>query len=144
MQARRILGRIAMGVLGLLVATVAVTGGIILYDTVFPSQRVTDFANVTFSGVEGVTLRAYLARPAGAGPHPAMVMVHEFFGLSEDVVKKADVLAREGYVVLAVDAYRNQTTALVPRTGIRGGQPPNRGCANQGGRDHRAGAGHHH
>jgi len=115
MQTRRILGRIAMGVLGLLVATVAVIGGIILYDTVFPSQRVTDFVNVTFTGSEGVMLRAYLARPAGAGPHPALVMVHEFFGLNEDVVKKADVLAQEGYVVLAVDAYRNQTTALVPR-----------------------------
>jgi carboxymethylenebutenolidase len=115
MRARRILGWVAIGVLGLLVVAVMMIGGIILYDTVFPSQHVADFTNVTYADSDGVTLRAYLARPTGAGPHPALVMVHEFFGLNEDVVKKADALAREGYVVLAVDAYRNQTTAMVPR-----------------------------
>ena len=51
----------------LLVVAVAVIAGIILYDTVFPSQRVADFTNVTYAGSDGVTLRAYLARPTGAG-----------------------------------------------------------------------------
>ncbi len=115
MKARRILIAIVVGILGLTGIGVLAVVGVIAFDGMFPSQRVTDFTNVTYAGVEGVTLRAYLARPAGTGPHPALVMVHEFFGLNEDVVKKADVLAREGYVVLAVDAYRNQTTALVPR-----------------------------
>jgi len=112
---KRVLRLTLLGLLGLVVLVVMAVGGLIAYDSVLPSQRVADFTNVTYAGSDGVTLRAYLARPSGAGPHPALVMVHEFFGLNEDVVKKADALAWEGYVVLAVDAYRNQTTAMVPR-----------------------------
>ena len=42
-------------------------------------------------------------------------MIHEFYGLNRDIIKKADLLAGQGYVVLAADSYRGQTTALIPR-----------------------------
>lgn len=46
-------------------------------------------------------ISAYLARPAGPEPHPALVLVHEIFGLTPHIEQVADRLASEGYAVLA-------------------------------------------
>ena len=47
-------------------------------------------------------LRGYLASPAGAGPWPAVVMIHEIFGLDDVMRGHADRLAGFGYLTLAV------------------------------------------
>ncbi|MEV1240101.1 dienelactone hydrolase family protein [Nonomuraea sp. NPDC049750] len=47
----------------------------------------------------------YLARPAGDGVHPAVIVAHQLFGLTEDVRAVADRIAGMGYVVLAPDYY---------------------------------------
>jgi carboxymethylenebutenolidase len=47
----------------------------------------------------------YLAVPEGAGPFPALVIVHTWEGLARRVRQLADDLAAEGYVTLAVDLY---------------------------------------
>jgi carboxymethylenebutenolidase len=62
--------------------------------------------NVSFSGSDGVTLQGYLALPSGSGRFPAVVMIHEWWGLNHDTTMLADALAREGFVVLAADAFR--------------------------------------
>jgi len=62
--------------------------------------------NVSFDGPSGVTLSGYLAKPNGNGPFPAVLMIHEWWGLNRDIARLADALAQEGYVVLAADAYR--------------------------------------
>jgi carboxymethylenebutenolidase len=62
--------------------------------------------NVTFPGPGGVTLRGYLVTPGNSGPSPAVVMIHEWWGLNHDTTVLADALAREGFVVLAADAFR--------------------------------------
>jgi len=111
---RRVVTTVVKALLAVAGALVLVVAGVILFDTVFPSQRVTDFTNVTFTDVVGATHDAYLAKPEGAGPHPGVLLIHEFFGLNADIVAKADILAREGYVVLAVDAYGGKTTKQVP------------------------------
>jgi carboxymethylenebutenolidase len=41
---------------------------------------------------------------------PAVIMIHEWFGLNEHIKNQADILAKEGYVVLAVDLYRGEVT----------------------------------
>lgn len=118
MDAKTLLKRILVGLLLLLVAGVLILGGIILWDTVFPAQRATDFSNITFPGPEGVTLNGYLAQAEGhteEDPGPAVLLVHEFFGLNAGIVEKADLLAEQGYTVLAADAYRGRSTGLVPR-----------------------------
>lgn len=115
MKARGILTRVALSVLGVIGIGILAVIGIIVFDSVFPAQRVTDLTNVTYAGPDGATLHSYLARPAGDGAHPAVLLIHEFYGLNRDIIKKADLLAREGYIVLAADAYRGQTTALIPR-----------------------------
>jgi len=51
----------------------------------------------------------YVAVPAGAGPFPALVIVHEWNGLSQRVREVADNFAAEGYVTLAVDLYDGRT-----------------------------------
>ena len=104
--------KVLLAVAGILVLAVA---GIVLLDTIFPSQRVTDFTNVTFTDVDGAMHHALPGGAGGAGPHPGVLLIHEFFGLNADIVAKADILAREGYTVLAVDAYGGKTTQQVPR-----------------------------
>src|ERR671910_3049847 len=42
---------------------------------------------------------------------PAVIMIHEWWGLNEHIKNQADILAKEGYVVLAVDLYRGEVAA---------------------------------
>jgi carboxymethylenebutenolidase len=51
------------------------------------------------------TAAGYLAVPAGAGPWPGVVVIHEVFGLNADVREKADDLAAHGYLALAPDVF---------------------------------------
>src|ERR1700678_3263562 len=50
-------------------------------------------------------LRGYLASPAGTGPWPGVVMIHEIFGLDDVMRGHADRLAGLGYLTLAVDLF---------------------------------------
>lgn len=51
----------------------------------------------------------YLVTPEGAGPHPAIILIHEWDGLNDRVRQVADALADEGYVALAADLYSGRT-----------------------------------
>ena len=51
----------------------------------------------------------YLAEPAGPGPHGAVVLIHDWYGLRDRIRQTADALAAEGYVSLAADMYRGRT-----------------------------------
>src|SRR5918999_4807213 len=42
---------------------------------------------------------------------PAVVMIHENRGLNDNIKDTADILAKQGYVVLAVDLFQGQVTA---------------------------------
>ncbi len=65
---------------------------------------------ITFkSGDEEVT--GYLAVPEGKGPFPAIVVIQDFYGLSEWIKENADRLAGKGYVALAPDLYRGKAAA---------------------------------
>ncbi|MFZ0563916.1 MAG: dienelactone hydrolase family protein [Terriglobales bacterium] len=58
------------------------------------------------SGDETVT--GILYTPAGHGPFPALIVIHEWWGLNDWVKQQAEKLAGEGYVALAVDLYRGK------------------------------------
>lgn len=51
----------------------------------------------------------YLAVPEGAGPFPALIIIHEWNGLVDRVRQVADDFAAEGYVTLAADLYAGRT-----------------------------------
>jgi len=61
------------------------------------------------SGSETIT--GYLALPDSNGPHPAVVVIHEWWGLNDWVKEEARKFAEQGYVALAVDLYRGKSTA---------------------------------
>lgn len=50
-------------------------------------------------------LRGVLAVPLGAGPFPAVVMVHEVFGIDESMRSQITRMASAGYLVLMPDLY---------------------------------------
>ncbi len=52
------------------------------------------------------SLRAHLAvPPVGDGPWPGVVVLHEVFGLTDDVRQQADRLAAAGYLAVAPDLF---------------------------------------
>jgi carboxymethylenebutenolidase len=58
----------------------------------------------------GHTVRAALARPT-ASPAPAVVLVHEWWGLNDQIKTMAAALAEAGYLALAVDLYDGHVAA---------------------------------
>ena len=57
------------------------------------------------------TVTGFLALPDSAGPHPAIVVIHEWWGLNDWVKEQAQKFAQQGYVVLAADVYRGKVAA---------------------------------
>jgi len=47
----------------------------------------------------------FFARPADDGAYPGVVMIHEWWGLNDNIKDMARQLAGEGYIVLAVDLF---------------------------------------
>ncbi len=54
------------------------------------------------------TVNGYLALPDGGGKHPAIIVIHEWWGLNDWVKEQAQNYAGQGYVALAVDLYRGK------------------------------------
>ena len=54
------------------------------------------------------TVQGVLYTPQGKGPFPALVVIHEWWGLNDFVKEQAARLSDEGYVTLAVDLYRGK------------------------------------
>jgi carboxymethylenebutenolidase len=56
------------------------------------------------------TVHGVLYMPRGKGPFPALVVIHEYWGLVPWVKEQAAKLSDQGYVTLAVDLYRGKAT----------------------------------
>jgi carboxymethylenebutenolidase len=53
----------------------------------------------------GRTARGYIAEPAGDGSHPALIIVHEWWGLNDHVKDIVGRFAGQGYIAFAPDLY---------------------------------------
>lgn len=66
--------------------------------------------DLSAAGTGSPNLRGYLAEPEGTGPFPAVLMIHEAFGLNDVSRRQADRLAAVGYLTLAVDLFSDGGT----------------------------------
>lgn len=53
-------------------------------------------------------VQGYLAKPAGAGPFPAVIVIQEWWGLDAQTKSVADRFASEGYLAFAPDVYHGE------------------------------------
>lgn len=60
---------------------------------------------VTYGTADGGALQGYLARPAEGDGHSAVILIHEWWGLNENMEAMTRRLAAEGYTALAVDLF---------------------------------------
>jgi carboxymethylenebutenolidase len=61
---------------------------------------------VTYATVNGQQVNGYLAKPAdAASSSPGIIVIHEWWGLNDNIRMMTDKLAGEGYTALAVDMY---------------------------------------
>jgi len=54
------------------------------------------------------TVQAVLYTPPGKGPFPAIIVIHEYWGLNDWVKEQASKLSDQGYEALAIDLYRGK------------------------------------
>ena len=65
--------------------------------------------NVTAESVSYYqSANGYYAAPAQTGQYPGVVMIHEWWGLNDNIKDMARLLGSKGYHVLAVDLYNGK------------------------------------
>jgi carboxymethylenebutenolidase len=90
------------------------------------AKPITNVSNLTLSedlgnvGLENKTVRyfedakGYLVYPVSStdsqGKLPAVVMIHEWWGLNQNIKDMANLLAKQGFLVLAADLYHGNVT----------------------------------
>ena len=57
-------------------------------------------------------MESFFVKPEGVGPFPGLVVIHEIFGLNENIRSIANQFAEQGYAVLAVDLFANRNRAF--------------------------------
>jgi len=90
---------------GLILASLlTLTSGALIYHRAHPSVKT---QTVEYkSGDE--TVSGFIAFPEGKGPFPAIIVIHEWWGLNDWVKENAKKFADKGYIALAIDLYRGQ------------------------------------
>jgi carboxymethylenebutenolidase len=67
---------------------------------------------VVYGTVDGAAVTGYVVRPADVGgPLPGVIVIHEWWGLNDNVRSMAGRLAAEGFEVLAVDLYGGRSAS---------------------------------
>lgn len=66
---------------------------------------------VAYAELDGRSVEGYLATPEGIDTPPGIVVIHEWWGLNDNIRKMADQLAGRGYAALAVDLYEGRVAS---------------------------------
>ena len=79
----------------------------------FKTDIVTEESGYFVSGtkveyLDGV--KGYLAEPSESGEYPGLILIHEWWGLNDNIRDLAMQYAGEGYIALAVDLYGGEST----------------------------------
>ncbi len=78
--------------------------GVVLADPILARAAGDELERVTLTTPSGHVASAYLALPDRT-PAPAVLLVHEWWGLNDQIKAVAAELAKQGFVALAVDLY---------------------------------------
>jgi carboxymethylenebutenolidase len=79
---------------------------------VAPARAVISEPRMAYVEVRDQNVYGYFSAPSDMlEPLPALIVIHEWWGLNDNVRAMADRLAGEGYMVLAVDLYGGQTAS---------------------------------
>ena len=57
-------------------------------------------------------MESLFVRPEGAGPFPGLIVIHEIFGLNDNIRGIATRFAGQGYAVMAVDVFSNRSRTM--------------------------------
>jgi len=109
----RLLKRVLVGSIVALLAVVVAVALSIPVDRLLNRGEVAALTNITIPTDTG-EVRAYLPPAEMEEALPAIIMIHEFWGLRPSIIGKAEALAEEGYVVVAPDTFRGHTTNWLP------------------------------
>jgi len=98
-----------------------------------PSAEVTT-ETVTYATVDGQEVSGYLARPEDAeGDLPGLIVIHEWWGLNDNIRMMTRRLADQGYTALAVDLYYGRSADTPDGAGKlarEAGQDPQKAVSN--------------
>jgi len=75
--------------------------------TLVPSHGILE-ENVTIPGDKGTPITAYVAKPAGPGPFPGVVLVHHLPGWSEFYIETTRRFAHHGYLAICANLYERE------------------------------------
>jgi carboxymethylenebutenolidase len=79
--------------------------------TAAPASAVEE-SEVSYATLDGKPVRGFLAQPAGkAAGAPGILVIHEWWGLNDNIRSMARRLAGEGYAALAVDLYAGRSAS---------------------------------
>jgi dienelactone hydrolase len=91
-------------------------------DTTATAMRIKE-DNVSYTG-DGVTMNGYVAYDESKeGPRPAVLVIHEWWGINDHVRQKAKQLAELGYIAMAIDLYGNGKIADNPDSALHYAMP---------------------
>jgi carboxymethylenebutenolidase len=87
--------------------------------TTAPAQLV-DGREAIYTKQDGQEIKGWLSWPAGKPMTglPGVIVIHEWWGLNDNIRQTSERLAAEGYVTLAVDLYRGES-ADTPKTAMK-------------------------
>ncbi len=72
---------------------------------------------IQYGSVDGVPLMGYIASPEGSNKRPALILIHEWWGLNDNMKEFAEQFATEGYTALAVDLYEGKVATTQDEAG---------------------------
>lgn len=77
---------------------------------------------VRYATVNGTEITGYLAKPENADKNtPGIIVIHEWWGLNDNIRNMTDKLAGEGYTALAVDLYKGKVAESPDSAGTYAG-----------------------
>ncbi len=90
--------------------------------------------NVQYATVDGNDVTGYLAQPENAGGElPGLIVIHEWWGLNDNIRMMTRRLAEQGYKALAVDLYNGESADTPEKAGNlarKAGENPELGISN--------------